>query len=65
MEVIVCHGENKFYMGVCLILNNYRDRLVWNYWPNSVRYLRVGFDEQRSLHKKSGYRRRIVGLHFG
>jgi len=52
-------------MGMCLILNSYRDRLVWIYWPNSVRSLCVGLDEQCSLHKKSGYTRRIYGSHFG
>ena len=33
--------------------------------PNSVGFLFVGLDEERSLRSKGGYTRRIAGSHFG
>ena len=44
---------------MCLILNGYWVTVVWISRPNSVRFLFVGFDEQRSLQKKDGVLARI------
>jgi hypothetical protein len=42
-------------MNMCLILNVYRDRNLCTSRPNSVRFLFVGLDEERSLQKKAGH----------
>jgi hypothetical protein len=42
---------------MCLILNSYQDREVLISRLNFVRFLFVGLDEGRSLHKKVGYAR--------
>jgi hypothetical protein len=47
---------------MCLILNGYRDRAVWISRPNSVRFLFVRLDEERSLQKKSEYTSRIARI---
>jgi hypothetical protein len=42
-------------LNTCLILNGYRDTAVWNYRPNSVRYLLVGwrtkYTQERWIHE--------------
>jgi len=48
-----------------LILNGYRDRAIKISGHNSVRFLFVGLDEERSLQKKGGCRRWIAGANFG
>jgi hypothetical protein len=40
---------------MCLIMQGYRDRAVWIYRRNSVRFLFVGLDEERSLQNKGGH----------
>ena len=47
-----------------LILNGYQHTAVWIFGLNSVRFLFVGLDEERSLQKKGGYTRRIACSHF-
>jgi hypothetical protein len=38
--------EGKVHIKMCLILNGYRDRSLWNYRPNSVTFLFVGLKEE-------------------
>jgi hypothetical protein len=45
-----------------LILNGYRDRGVWISSSNSVRFLFVGLDEERSLQNKGGYTDELLAL---
>ena len=47
-------------MNTCPILIGYRDRDFQIYRLNSVRFLFVGLDEERSLKTKVGYTRRIA-----
>jgi hypothetical protein len=49
------HCEKKVRMNMCLILIVYRDRIVRISRPNYVRFLFVGFNEERTLKKKYGY----------
>jgi len=56
--------EKKVHITMCLIVSGYRDTAVWNSTPNSVRFLFLGLDEERSLQTKGGYTRRIARLHL-
>ena len=38
-----------------LILNGYHHSAIWTSRPNSIRFLFVGLDEERSLQKKCGH----------
>jgi hypothetical protein len=61
-EVIVSvMVRRKVRLNMCLILNGYRDRAVTF---ESVRFLFVGLDEERSLQKMGGYTRQIARSHF-
>ena len=53
------------FIGNCLILNFHQDTAVRIFRPNVFRFLFVGLDEERSLHKKDGHTRRIARSHFG
>jgi predicted P-loop ATPase len=44
--------RRKDKTNMCLILNCYRDRAAWKFRPNSVRFLFVWLDEERSLQNK-------------
>ena len=57
--------SNKVHMDICLNLNVERNRAVWISWPESVRFLFAGLDEQQSLQNKCGYTRRIARSQFG
>jgi hypothetical protein len=45
---------------MCLIMQGYRHRSVWISTPNSVRFLFVGLDEERSLQNKGGYKDELL-----
>jgi hypothetical protein len=47
-------------MTTCLVPNGYRDRLVWICRTDSNRVLFVGLVQERRLHAKGGYTRRIL-----
>jgi len=59
------HCENEVRMKLGLSLNDYWERTLWFSRPDSVRFLFVGLDEERSLQKKVGHTRRITRSHFG
>jgi hypothetical protein len=44
--------EKKAHINVCLILNGYPDRAICNSRPDSVIFLFVGLDVERSLKKE-------------
>jgi hypothetical protein len=49
------HWEKRLHMDMCLILNDHQDKVVWISRSNSVRFLFVALDEERSLQNKGGY----------
>jgi hypothetical protein len=49
---------------MCLIPKGYEIELFESPDFNTVRFLFVGLDEERSLRKEGGYTRRIARLHF-
>ena len=59
------HCEKKVHVNECLILNGNQDRAVWISRPDSVRFLCVGLDEERSLQKKGGCMIWSGCFHFG
>jgi len=58
-------GEKLLMWTLCLILYNQRDGAISISKTNTVRYLLLGLDEERSLGKKGGYTRRTARWHFG
>jgi hypothetical protein len=40
---------------MCLIMNGYEDSVLWMSRPNSIRFIFVGLDEERSVQNKGGY----------
>jgi hypothetical protein len=63
-EIVSCTVRKKFHMNMYLILKGYWDTSVWISRPNSIRFLFVVLDEERSLQKKAGYGRQIGHSHF-
>ena len=57
--------RKNVHMTVCLIVNGYRDRAVWMYRLNCVRFWFMGLDEEQSLQTKVGYMRWTVCYNFG
>jgi len=57
--------KRQFIWTMCLILNGYRVGATKISEPNSATFLFVGLDEDRSLQKKGGCRRRIARTNFG
>jgi hypothetical protein len=47
-------------MDTWLILNGYRNKVVWIWCALFVKFLYVGFNVQQSLQNKGGYTRRIA-----
>ena len=45
---------------MCLILNGFRDRAVSIFRPNSVSFLFVGLDEERSYKRKADTRDELL-----
>jgi hypothetical protein len=56
--------RRKIHMNMCLIVNGHRDRAVWMYRPNCVRFWFMGLDEEQSLQTNGGYMRRTVCCNF-
>jgi hypothetical protein len=48
----VGHCEKNVHMNMCLIVTGYRDRTVWIPRPNSVRFLFLGLNGEKSLQGK-------------
>ena len=52
--------KKRVHMNMCLIWNGYRDRAVSIPRPNSVRFLFVGLDEERSYKRKVDIRDELL-----
>jgi hypothetical protein len=59
-DVVSVMVRKEVHMSMCLILNGYKGRVVSICRPNSVRFLLVVSDGERSLQNKVGYTRRIA-----
>ena len=56
--------KKKFHMTMCLTVSGYRDRAVWIYRLNYIRFWFMGLDKGQSLQTKGGYMRQTVCSNF-
>ena len=59
------HCGEKIHMNMCLILNGYWDKVIWNYGNDIYTFLFVGLDEEWSLQTEGGWTRQTSRSRFG